>query len=334
MSNQETQIVEANHAMEIAEIESQIATAKRYPMHTTAEQITEFKQKIMTMATIDQDTAEGCYYAIPRGDKPIDGPSVRLAEIALTCYGNCVAESDVVAEDDRFIYAMGQCRDLENNVAVRIKVRRRITYSDGLFCDKCGLSHNWPPKDGQCRYCKSPVSFYQNKRFNDDLIAVTANAACAIAFRNSVFKIIPGAFIKPVFAAVKKKAVGDAKSLIGKRDKVIARLARFGVNTERVLLVLGCSTVDDVTAEHVATLIGLGTAIKDGETTVETAFPIVTFDKAQSNSETNIKDTMGSETVEPSTDDTPDPNELPAALKDLDPNIHADDKNDGSEDWA
>ncbi len=259
--NKDTEIVVAHRAMEVAEIESQIATAKRYPRD-----IKVFKEKLMSMANLDQETAEGCYYALPRGGKAIDGPSVRLAEIALACYQNCVAEADVLTEDDKFVYAMGQCRDLENNIAVRIKVRRRITDKEG-------------------------------KRYNDDMIAVTANAACAIALRNAVFKIIPGAYIKPVFDKVKETAVGKAQSLANRRAEVISRLTKFGVTEERVLGVLSRRSVDEVTFDDVAKLIGLGTAIKDGDISVEAAFPD-TFKEEWHKSNQNINKQAGSETVD------------------------------------
>ncbi len=259
--NQKAEMVVAQRAIEVAEIESQIATAKRYPRD-----IAVFKEKLMSMANLDQETAEGCYYALPRGGKAIDGPSIRLAEIALSCYQNCVAEADVLNEDDKFIYALGMCRDLENNIAVRVKVRRRITYKNG-------------------------------SRFNDDMIAVTANAACAIALRNAIFKIVPGAYLKPVFDQCKKTAVGKMESLANRRAEVIKRVMQFGVVKKRILAVLGRKSVDEVTFDDVAILIGLGTAIKDDDTTVEEAFP-PDFKEAQEQAEKTIKEETGSEIVE------------------------------------
>lgn len=257
---QKTEMVIAQRAIEVAEIESQIATAKRYPRD-----IAVFKEKLMAMANLDQETAEGCYYALPRGGKAIDGPSIRLAEIALSCYGNCVAEADVLNEDDKFIYGMGQCRDLENNIAVRVKARRRITYKNG-------------------------------KRFNDDMIAVTANAVCAIALRNAIFKIVPGAYLKPVFEKCKETAVGKAKSLASRRAEVVKRVMQFGVVEERILKVLNRKSIEEITFDDVAILIGLGTAIKDGDTTVEEAFPL-DFKEAQKESQETIKKEAGSESV-------------------------------------
>ena len=259
--NHRNVMVVSQRAIEVAEIESQIATAKRYPRD-----IGIFKDKLMSMANLDQETAEGCYYALPRGGKPISGPSIRLAEIALACYGNCCAEADVISEDEKFIYAMGQCRDLENNVAVRVKIRRRITNKKG-------------------------------ERFNDDMIAVTANAACAIALRNAIFKVIPGAFIKPAYDRCKQTAVGKAVSLALRRAEVIKRLTKFGVEEKRILAVIGRKSIDEVTMDDVALLIGLGTSIKDGDTTVEAAFP-VDFKTAEKDAAENIKKQTGSETID------------------------------------
>ncbi len=248
-------------AVEMVEIESQIATAKQYPRN-----IAVFKEKLMAMANLDQETAEGCYYAVPRAGGVIDGPSVRLAEIALSCWGNCVAEAHVLREDDRFIYTLGQCRDLESNVAVRVEIRRKITGKNG-------------------------------KRFSDDMIAVTANAACSIALRNSIYKIVPGAYIKPVFKRCKQTAVGEMRSLAVKRAEVIKKLSQFGVTEDRVLKTLGRKSVDEVTFGDVANLIGIGSAIKDGETSVEDAFP-PNFKESQAQSIKDIQTEAGSKPVD------------------------------------
>jgi hypothetical protein len=48
----------------------------------------------------------------------------------------------------------------------------------------------------------------------------------------------------------------------------------MGVTEDRILAVVECRKVEDVTLEHLEVLIGLGTAIKDGETRIEEAFPL------------------------------------------------------------
>src|SRR4030095_13145064 len=77
------QPINAIEAISRAEIDVQIATAKRYPRV-----LTQVKQDMLEMATIDEETAAACFYSVPRGSKNIVGPSIRLAEIAFSCYGN------------------------------------------------------------------------------------------------------------------------------------------------------------------------------------------------------------------------------------------------------
>lgn len=220
-----------------AEIDASITTAKQYPRV-----LSEFKNKALAMATLDVETAEGCIYALPRGGKTIKGPSVRLAEIVAACWQNIAADAEVIDEDDRFVYAVGTCRDLENNVTVRMKTRRRIT-------DKYG------------------------KRYNDDMIGTTANAACAIAFRNAVFKIVPKAFVNPVYEKCRVVAVGDASTFNDRRADVLGRLQKMGASLERVLARLDKKRAEDIDGDDLEVLIGAGTAIKDGEISVDNAFP-------------------------------------------------------------
>lgn len=260
MSDKQPEAIVTRSAVQIAEIESQIATAKMYPRD-----IALFKEKLMSMANLDQETAEGCYYAIPRAGGVIDGPSIRLAEIALSCWGNCAAEAEVLNDDGRFIHAVGRCRDLENNVAISVKIQRKITNKQG-------------------------------KRFSDDMIAVTANAACSIALRNSIFDIVPRAYVNPVFRRCKQTAVGEYRSLAVKCAEVLKKLKQFGVTDDRVLNVLDKSSIEDITFDDIANLIGIGSAIKDGEIAVEEAFPL-DFKDTQKEAVKDIKNKAGSEAV-------------------------------------
>lgn len=220
-----------------AEIDSQIATAKRFPRN-----ISEFKDKCRTLVTEDREIAASCFYAVPRAGKSIEGPSVRLAEIALSCFRNCVAQADVSHEDKNFVYAIGMCRDLENNTAVRVTVRRRITDKNG-------------------------------HRFKDDMIAVTANAAASIALRNAIFKIVPSAYIKPIFEAVRQISIGDKQTIANARAGILDLIHKMGVDDKRVLHVLKRKSIEDVTRNDLITLQGYVNAVKDGDAEIETVFP-------------------------------------------------------------
>ncbi len=240
---QDTEIIADASALgqiERAQIDMQIATARRYPR-----QLSLVKQRMLSFATLDEETAAGCFYTLPGrkgGDgKPLQGPSVRLAEIALSCYQHLRAGSRIIADDGSFITAQGVVHDLENNVVISIEVKRRVTTRDG-------------------------------KRYGDDMIATTGNAACSIALRNAAFRVIPMALVKPVYEAAKKLAIGNSKSLVQRRAASVEHFAKLGVPKEKVCEALGVRSVDDIQLDHLETLIGYATAIKDGDVSVDDVF--------------------------------------------------------------
>lgn len=243
MNSENTEIVTDTSALgqiERAQIDMQIATARRYPR-----QLSLVKQRMLSFATLDEETAAGCFYTLPGrkgGDgKPLQGPSVRLAEIALSCYQHLRAGSRIIEDDGKFITAQGVVHDLENNVVISIEVKRRVTSKTG-------------------------------QRYSDDMIATTGNAACSIALRNAAFRVIPLALVKPVYDAAKRLAIGDAKSLVQRRAASIDHFGKLGISKEKVCEALGVRAVDDIQLEHLEILIGYATAIKDGDVSVDDIF--------------------------------------------------------------
>jgi hypothetical protein len=234
--------------MERSAIDVQIATAKKYPIHS-ANQLSKIKDEIMSFATLDEETAASCFFTLPRGGKTIQGPSVRLAEIAHACYGNLRTATRVLAvvteAETPHVIIQSVEHDLEKNVAVSLEKRRRI------------------------------VKKKSKDRIDEDDINLAVNACTSIAFRDAVFKVVPLALIKPAYEAAKKVAIGEVKSLAAKRNKVIERLKQMGVTEDRILAVVECRRIEDIALENLEILIGLGTAIKDGDTTIEEAFPVV-----------------------------------------------------------
>jgi len=218
-----------------SEIDMQIATANKYPRS-----ITKFRQQVYELATLDEETAASMFYRLPRGGKAIEGPSVRLAEVAASAYKNLRFGSRVISTDDKFITAQGFCYDLENNIAVACEVRRRIT-------DK------------------------NNRKFNDDMIVVTGNAASSIALRNAIFKVIPLAYIKPAFEEAKEVSLGKGETLQNRRHKMLDWWKRKGATEQQVFDALGIAGIDDLGNEELLTLRGLATAVKEGEVSFETA---------------------------------------------------------------
>ena len=222
-------------ALNRSEIDMQVATAKAYPRN-----IHNVLDEIITYATYDQETAVDCFYSLPRGGKPIEGLSVRMAEIFAGAWGNLRAQARIIANDGKFITAQGVCYDVEKNVAISVEVKRRIT-------DKYG------------------------KTFNDDMQTVTGNAACAIAFRNAVFKVIPKAVTKTAVEKIKEVAIGKAKDMTTIRTNMIAWYNQVGVTQADLLEHIGVQNVEDINNEMVFELRALCNAIREGDTTVEEA---------------------------------------------------------------
>lgn len=219
-----------------SEIDMQIATAHKFPRS-----IKRFRQEALAMVTLNESIAESCIYALPRGDKTVEGPSARFAEVVASAWGNCRAGARVVSDQGNFVTAQGVFHDLERNVAITYEVQRRITDRKG-------------------------------RRFNDDMIGVTGNAASSIALRNAILKGVPKAFWDDMYQAARATVMGDFQTLANRRAEAMKAFVALGVKPDQVFAKLNVSGVEDIGLEHLVTLRGLITAIKEGDTTPEQAF--------------------------------------------------------------
>jgi len=221
-----------------AEIDMQVATAKQYPRDVVRAQ-----QHVTLLATTDAATAAKCYYVLQRrgaDGRPntIYGPSVHLARIVVTSWGNMRAGSRILAVEDRQVIAQGLAWDLESNTAVQSEVTRRITTRAG-------------------------------KRFGDDMIQVTSRAACAIAYRNAIWDVVPRSVYDPAYEACLSLQRGEAGRDIA--ASIDAALKWFmdtgGIERDEVIAALGVDSPADVTADHIVQLRGISQAYAQGEVT-------------------------------------------------------------------
>lgn len=221
-------------------VDTQVSTAKRFPRSIEA-----FMRRASEMATLTPDIAASCVYAVPRDGKMIEGPSARLAEIVANAWGNLriQAGADADAEQDsHFILGYGEAWDVEANVAIRFEVRRRITTKKG-------------------------------GRFNDDMVVVTGNAAASIALRNAVFKAVPSSFWRPIYQQCRQVIAGKAETFAKRRDEMLKAFNVMGVTNEQLYGALGVKGLADITLDHMVQITGVFNALKEGEITVEEAFP-------------------------------------------------------------
>lgn len=241
-------------ALNRAEVDIQIATAKQYPRD-----ITKVLNQIATYATMDKETAEDCFYVLRRKgqggrETVIEGLSVRMAEIIAGAWGNLRVQSRIIGNDGRMITAQAICHDLETNLAVSKEVKRRIT-------DKGG------------------------RTFSDDMQVVTGNAAASIAFRNAVLSVIPKAVTKKVINEVKKVALGQSIDMETSRQNCIANFVKRGVSEQQMLSYLDVKKVDEIDKEMLFELKATLNAINEGTTTIKEIF----FDHAADNADIAAK---------------------------------------------
>jgi hypothetical protein len=231
--------VTAVEAITRGEVDMQVSTAKRYPRN-----LEKSKNAAIAMATVDQETAGECMYALPRAGKKIEGGSVRLAEIVFSTYGNIRAQARIIDDpaDKRHVTAMASAWDLESNAAASIEKKRRCT-------DKKGT------------------------RYGDDMIINTQNANASIAFRDAVFKVIPRAFWWPVYEAARNVAIGTAATIGERRTKLVKYFAKMGIFEERLLANLGYKQTDQIDLEDIEKLLGTANLIRDGHISPDEAFP-------------------------------------------------------------
>lgn len=229
-------------AISKAEIDQQISTAKQYPRS-----VAEFIREATELVCLDEEIATACIYSLPRGKnddgtkKFITGPSARFAELVAHCFGNNVAGGRVINESDKFVTAQGAFHDLQKNAKVVVEVQRRIT-------DKYG------------------------KRFNEDMIGVTSNAAISIAIRNASLKGVPKPLWSKIYERARAVSIGDVTTVAARRMQAIEWFQKVGVDVAQILTALGVKGVEDIGLAQMETLAGLRSAIKDGTLSPEAAF--------------------------------------------------------------
>jgi hypothetical protein len=252
-----TQAVELRRPHDLAmreEVDTQVTTAKAYPRDLD----TAVNMSIR-MATMNQEVAKACIYALERtnakGEKVIiDGPSVRLAEILVSNWGNLRAQLKAGEEGESFVTGVGEVWDMERNIAIRRESRRSILKRNG-------------------------------QRYGSDMIAVAMNAASSIAFREAVFKVIPRAIVDTVYDEARKKALSSEKSPEERFAQAVRWFSKLGVKEDRLLVKLSKANRADVDDDDIALLVGVFNRIKENESTVDEEFPTAPKDPPQPVSE-------------------------------------------------
>lgn len=220
------------------EIDRLIATAHKFPR-----QIKVVMQQIGAMACHDEAAAENSVYALPRGGKAIVGPSIGFANIVASAWGNCWDLGRWVYTDrkEKVVVAEGIFIDWQTNRRVSMTEQRRVV-------DKHG------------------------RLYNDDTIIVTSKAAAQIARRNAILNAVPRSLWFPSYELALFMVRGTEAQLPDRRDKAIKALANFGIAPTRIFTYLGVKDIGEVGIEHMPTLRGMFSQLRDGSVSAEEMF--------------------------------------------------------------
>jgi len=232
--------IEVFEAQERAAIDTQVATAKKYPRD-----LIRVKDNSIAIVCMSKPAAESCRYAKPVGGKNVVGPSVHLARIISQQYGNIRVQQRIKQINDKNIIAEAVAFDMETNYAVCVEARRSIIDRKG-------------------------------RRYTESVIETNAMAIMAIAERNAILKVIPKSIVDAVYQEAFTFANGDlsdeAKLLVA-RDKALDFFKKeYGASEAEVVGCLGLQTKEAIKPEHIADLRGYMQALKDKELTVDELF--------------------------------------------------------------
>jgi hypothetical protein len=241
-----------------AEIDMQLSTAKAYPRD-----IRRSLQEAKDIVTMSEKIATSCIYAVPRKKKNektgqyedvlIEGPSIRMAEIMATSYGNIHAATRILENDGKTLTAQAAAWDLEKNFKLTEEVKRGIVYGKN--------------------------SKLSGQTLSDDMQVTIGNAARSIALRNAILKVIPRSFTEEVYDEAKKMIAGDDKTLPERRKKMIDAFADINVQIETVLKYIKKKAVEQITVADMPVLAGIYNAMKDNQFTPEEEKQVSKTDK-------------------------------------------------------
>ena len=222
-------------ATERATIDVQVATAHKYPRS-----VMNSIDNAITLVTRNKEIARKCQYTAP-WNKSIQGPSIRLAEALASAWGNIRVSERIVEEGAVRAIVEAYAHDLESNVAMASTVTVALL-------DKSGNRHK------------------------DYVVTNLIQAAMSKARRNAILKTIPRAFAEEVLDAANEYALGGAKSLTERYKAALGVFKEKGVSEKEVLAYLERERAGDVTHADISVLLGVYTAIDEGESTIDEVF--------------------------------------------------------------
>lgn len=243
--------IEAMVAKSRAEVEAACIMAKRWPRNpdqVRQDLIAECKRPGFAAVAI---------YSLPRGEKKIEGLSIRFAEVAMRCSGNMEASSETIYDDATVRCIRVRVIDYEKNSTWKTDITVKKTV------ERKNLKRGQTPLEER-------VNSYGERVFiveaTDDDVRTKQNAEISKASRTGILRIIPGHLqdeARRVCKEVSSKA--DAADPAAARNKLFDAFGGIGVKPSALEEWLG-HTTDTISPAELDDLRGLYAAIRDGET--------------------------------------------------------------------
>lgn len=196
-------------------------------------------------------------YSKPVGNTKIIGPSIRLAELAVRCWGNINVETQVVYEDREMRRVKVTILDLETNATFgkEIQIRKTVERRDGKGREIVGERTNT----------------YGDKVFvvlaTDDELHNKEAAMISKVIRNEGLRLIPQDIVdEAILTARKTLNDRDAKDPQAAKKAVMDAFSSIGIKPRELEKYLGHS-LDVVSPAEIQDLRGVYAAINGGEAT-------------------------------------------------------------------
>lgn len=231
---------ETNIAYMKAELDTAIMTAQLIKRN-----IDTFMDEATKLIKYSDDIAASCIFSLPRKKKNektkqyeqtyLKGKSVRLSEIILTTYENITVGSRIIQVGSATVTVEGCAWDLQKRAKFTAEVTENINGN------------------------------------HSDAAKLAIGSATSKAIRNAIFRIV-GPLADVLYKIAVEHAVGDQKTFPAKRAKVFERMKIQGVEPEKIFSFYEKTCVEDFTPDMIEEIIGIGTAIKEGELKIDKAF--------------------------------------------------------------
>lgn len=231
--NQGTVAIEASRA--IAEAQGKLVIAKRFPRNEVAAyaKAMEACQRLSMAAK--------AFYAFPRGNQTVEGPTIRFAEELARCWGNIDYGIKELSRDDGKSEMQAYAWDLETNAQSVQNFTNPHQREQG----------------------KKMVTLTSQR----DIYENNANMATR-RLRSRILAILPSWFVEDAIAECKKTLAGKNDTpLIDRVKNMAVQFAKLGVTQAQIEKRLK-RKVETMTADDFTEFIGIFNAIKQGESKV------------------------------------------------------------------